>query len=201
MNLARAFFEGIATPTLMELWEKRQEKPDSVLDSRRRVLVGMWLDILLGLFAVRAGAATRDDPSVSIVTISLLAISFVTFGITFLIWKTSAQREFIQDCRELNNFIARYRFGSAETLRQAAHEILVSQAAWVIELENTERRGAEVHKEAQLCFSNKHAALQRFGLVEDKWDSYFVEAGSRLLEARKRASRTPPRKYGVLVSG
>ena len=179
-TLASALNEGLISPKLADLWCKQNNLPSPYVAALHKQVALILL--VVGIFCLNNGlwlghTESYDDALAGIV----LLLGTVILFVSCLVWCTwikenkKADVVFLRDCAQLNHFLSGSGYYGKEELFEKARRNIVSFISELLRNEKQEGKGSSEAEKSRERFKNAHAAMLRFGLVNEKWDEYFAE--------------------------
>lgn len=183
-TLTSSLFSGLASPVLAKMWSEKNGLPlphKGVLARQIFIVVsllcalfvsnGIWIDMTIDRYR-------QSHTPVGIVCFvgSVLCIPVLFFAAFRCIDVKFLDIRFLRDCKKLSAFIENPGFYEQDSLKQKAEEVLVDYACEIIHSERLHGRLNEDTEQRRAQFKKAHGIMLTFGLVNVKWDRYFVEA-------------------------
>ncbi|MEK7552055.1 MAG: hypothetical protein AAB534_01430 [Patescibacteria group bacterium] len=208
-HLLDAFFERVASVTLVDRWERVgcTSSPFEAVKSRRECEYGFLLLVVTTTLLILGGEHLWGQNSTAFGLLLFLVASvgctfFLSSGYAYLFTHRLADRRFLRDCYKLKEYSSCAGVLNDEALSKMAERVLVSFAVSHFLCEAQHGLGDSLTEKSRLEFKEAHKVMLLFGLAEEKWDSYFDKAKEQIANGDEDTlladdSRDPPAEAGI----
>ncbi|MDO8582541.1 MAG: hypothetical protein Q7R63_00910 [bacterium] len=184
-TLADALDCAVISPVLAELWCKQNKLPSPYKTAFERQCSVIFF--LCGVMCLSNGLWLGDYlgwPTNNLILMSIIlcfsgGILFLISLAFFMMWIVTHKKadiKFLRDCTQLARFLFNPGCFGKELLYERAREKMIFCVNMLLKNEQVEGRGQPTAELSRETLKNAHAIMLRFGLVNEKWDTYFSEA-------------------------